>query len=124
MKEVHVPWLCLRARIEDFSVRDLLFYAGYGLTSANKRTPIVERETLTLSVERKAFFSSLHLAFLRNPFLMRKRIHWAARLILISLIASFASCQSGGAGGNRTSKADVTDPNVSFSSPAKRAEAP
>jgi hypothetical protein len=40
-----------------------------------------------------------------------------ARFILAALIASLASCQSGG--GN-TTKRNVTDPNTSFSNPATR----
>jgi hypothetical protein len=46
---------------------------------------------------------------------MRKRIERVAGLILIGAVISLASCQSPEKGGNETSKADVTDPNVSFS---------
>ena len=46
---------------------------------------------------------------------MRKRIGMAARLIVLALMASLASCQSGRSGGNATSKADITDPNTAFS---------
>jgi hypothetical protein len=91
-------------------------------TTSNEWLTPPDGERRTFYGER--FFSILHLAFVRDSFLMRKRFHWAAQLVLTSLIASLASCQSGGAGGNRTSNADVVDPNVSFSNPAKRNQGP
>jgi hypothetical protein len=44
----------------------------------------------------------------------------AARFLLAALIASLASCQSGGEG--TLPKGQVTDPNVSFTNPATRNE--
>jgi hypothetical protein len=67
--------------------------------------------------EESAKNHGLHLSCVRDLFAMRKQFNWAARLILVALIVSLASCQSGGGG---TSKADVTDPNVSFSNPSTR----
>jgi hypothetical protein len=39
----------------------------------------------------------------------------ARALIVLALMSSLASCQSGQSGGNATSKADITDPNTAFS---------
>ena len=52
---------------------------------------------------------------MRELFSMRKRIGMAARLIMLALMFSLVSCQSGQSGGNATSKADITDPNTAFS---------
>jgi hypothetical protein len=59
--------------------------------------------------------TGLHPPFVRELFSMRKRIGMTARLIVLALMASLASCQSGQSGGNATSKADITDPNTAFS---------
>jgi hypothetical protein len=50
---------------------------------------------------------------------MRKQLNWIARFILATLIASLASCQSAGSGGN-SAKENITDPNTSFSNSAAR----
>jgi hypothetical protein len=55
---------------------------------------------------------------------MREQIERAARLILVAVMISLASCQSGGSGGNATSNQDVVDPNVSFSKSASSKTSP
>jgi len=82
------------------------------MTLARKNQRIEQRNT------------SLHLKFVRELLQMRKRIERAPRLILVGVIISLASCQSGGSGGNATSKQDVTDPNISFSKSASSKSAP
>jgi hypothetical protein len=63
-------------------------------------------------------FVDLHLEFVRESLLMRKRFIWAARLLFAALSISLVSCQSGAS----TPKENITDPNSSFSNPSSRAE--
>jgi hypothetical protein len=70
----------------------------------------------TLSDFVDLVFVDLHLKFVRESSLMRKRLKWAGRVLFAGLVIALASCQSGAS----TPKDNITDPNSSFSNPASR----
>jgi hypothetical protein len=87
-----------------------------------------EKTCDTLTSFKFVFFSrlaktGLHLPFAREFFVMQKRIAMAARLIILVLMASIASCQSGRSGATAGSRAEVTDPNTVFSQGGAHANA-
>jgi hypothetical protein len=86
------------------------------LSIRDENTPKTEQRDLSDFVH--FVFVDLHLEFVRESLLMRKRFIWAARLLFAALGISLVSCQSG----NSTPKDNITDPNSSFSNPTSRTE--
>ena len=82
-----------------------------------------------LDVVRARIFAKLARSFERVGGLDRVRDHRAlynqtARMILVAMMISLTSCRSGVSEGNTTSKADITDPNISFSRSGSPTNAP
>jgi hypothetical protein len=59
--------------------------------------------------------SGLHRLFTSEWLGMRKQFAKTAQWILLLLMASLASCQSGQTGGASGSRTEITDPNTAFS---------
>jgi hypothetical protein len=85
--------------------------AGFNLFSFLSCFPVHETSPIWFFVVKQRFTSP----WTRELWVMRKQFGMAAQWIVLPLLASLASCQSGRSAGNAGSRTEITDPNTAFS---------